>query len=379
MATKKGVALASVTLEGAPMNNTQLISVIVPVFNAQRFLPKCIGSILNQSYKNLEVLLIDDGSTDKSLEICKKYEQKDSRVVVISQENGGVSSARNNGLRRANGEYICFVDSDDWIPKKSIELLYRAILVEDSDLAVGALKSIEKARTFISTVPNEVINIEKDKEEFLMFVKQMERAPFAKLYKKSILSEYSLQFPKGIAWGEDTIFVCNYLEKCKSIRLISNVVYIYNMFNYTSATYKSYLDHGEWCIQIVDSFAKVCSHVNLPLAREIASQNAKFYLIKAVYNYVSCNLNRDEAIKKIKSVYNGMQQYILDNQSDVDSGVCEDTIPYYLSKESGAELVYDELKRVEASAERPASNRIEEFIKRALVRIKYVWFFDLKL
>lgn len=170
---KKGVALASVTLEGAPMNNTPLISVIVPVFNAQRFLPKCIGSILNQSYKNLEVLLIDDGSTDKSLEICKKYEQKDNRVVVISQENGGVSSARNNGLRRANGEYICFVDSDDWIPKKSIELLYRAILVEDSDLAVGALKSIEKARTFISTVPNEVINIEKDKEEFLTFVKQM--------------------------------------------------------------------------------------------------------------------------------------------------------------------------------------------------------------
>ena len=102
----------------------KLISVIVPVFNVEKYLEKCIESIRNQTYKNLEILLINDGSTDKSLEICNKYLEIDDRIVLLNKENGGLSSARNFGIDNAKGEYITFVDSDDFIH----ELMYETLV-----------------------------------------------------------------------------------------------------------------------------------------------------------------------------------------------------------------------------------------------------------
>lgn len=99
-----------------------LISVIVPVYNVENYLCKCVDSIINQTYNNLEIILVDDGSTDGSASICDEYVLKDSRVKVIHKENGGVSSARNIGIAEASGEYICFVDSDDWLELDYFEI-----------------------------------------------------------------------------------------------------------------------------------------------------------------------------------------------------------------------------------------------------------------
>lgn len=377
MATKKGVALASVTLEGASMSNTPLISVIVPVFNAQRFLPKCIGSILNQSYKNLEVLLIDDGSTDKSLEICKKYEQKDSRVVFISQENGGVSSARNNGLRRANGEYICFVDSDDWIPRKSIQVLYEAVSAEDADLAVGSIKRVKEGRNDILPSPSAVNYIE-DKSEFLNYVKQVFPGPVAKLYKKEIINKYSLYFPSGIAVGEDTIFLCSYLENCKTIISVSDTVYFYNRLNGSSATHKHYSAIGDWFIQIVESYARLCNHVDASLAKETISDIAKDYLLQIARISIR-SMKRTDFMNIILYAYANLKQYILEKESVECTCVNEETLPCYLSKKAGAEKVYDELKRQINTEKGKISTVIKECIKRVLKAIKCMWYFDLKM
>lgn len=110
-------------------NNNDLISIIVPVYNVEEFLNRCVESILIQSYKNIEILLIDDGSTDNSSKICDEYSIKDKRVKVIHKENGGLSDARNIGLENANGKYIAFVDSDDYIRKRLyknfIQYVYR--------------------------------------------------------------------------------------------------------------------------------------------------------------------------------------------------------------------------------------------------------------
>ena len=106
----------------------KLISVIIPIFNVEKFLTACIDSVLNQTYENIEIILIDDGSTDTCPQICDKYEKKDSRVTVIHKENGGISSARNAGLDASHGEYIYFLDGDDYIDKYSFEILMKPIL-----------------------------------------------------------------------------------------------------------------------------------------------------------------------------------------------------------------------------------------------------------
>lgn len=121
-----------------------LISIIVPIHNLADYLPKCIDSIINQTYKNLEILLIDDGSIDDSGRICDEYQRKDNRIKVTHKKNGGVSSARNKGLEIANGEFIGFIDGDDWAATNMYELLYRNIKKSESDLAFGTMCRMSK-------------------------------------------------------------------------------------------------------------------------------------------------------------------------------------------------------------------------------------------
>ena len=121
----------------------ELISIIVPVYNVEQYLDDCLISIINQTYKNIEIILIDDGSTDKSGKICDEYAKKDSRIIVIHKENGGVSSARNAGLRIAKGAYIGFVDPDDWIAEDMYEVLYSNAKKYDADVSVCKYKIVK--------------------------------------------------------------------------------------------------------------------------------------------------------------------------------------------------------------------------------------------
>lgn len=116
------------------MNN--IVTVIVPIYNVEEYLEDCIKSIINQTYKNIEIILIDDGSTDESLDICKRYANNDKRIIIIEQENFGVSCARNKGIEIAKGDYITFVDSDDWIEKGFIETLYNEAKEKEADVTM---------------------------------------------------------------------------------------------------------------------------------------------------------------------------------------------------------------------------------------------------
>lgn len=120
------------------MNNI-LVSVIVPVYNASRYLDKCLNSILNQTHTNIEIVLIDDGSVDNSYSICEKYACKDNRIILFHQKNSGVSSARNKGLSICKGQYLVFVDSDDWIETNYVEVLLRNAIAYDVDVSCSAM------------------------------------------------------------------------------------------------------------------------------------------------------------------------------------------------------------------------------------------------
>ncbi len=114
----------------------ELISVVVLIYNVEEFLPKCIDSLLKQTYKNIEILLVNDGSTDNSLKICNDYKKIDKRIRVYTKKNGGLSDARNYGIARAIGKYICFIDSDDWIDDDYIEFLYSNLIKNKCDISI---------------------------------------------------------------------------------------------------------------------------------------------------------------------------------------------------------------------------------------------------
>lgn len=186
------------------------ISVIVPVYNTEKYLHRCVDSILAQTFTDFELLLIDDGSTDSSGAICDEYAQKDSRVRVFHKENGGVSSARNLGLDKAKGKWVTFVDSDDWIKESFLNKLY-INEIESVDIVISYANYVGK--------PNYKNYIEgKYKIELveLLFLHNdlaWQTSPWAKLYKTEICRD--IRFKEGMHIGEDLVFLYSYLMKCK--------------------------------------------------------------------------------------------------------------------------------------------------------------------
>lgn len=173
-----------------------LISVIVPIYNVEKWLRDCVKSILNQTYKNLEIILIDDGSTDRCGQICDQFLEKDSRIKVFHKANGGLSDARNYGLSQASGKYICFVDSDDYIEENMIEKLYLAIRKSDAEVAV--CNFLYQYEVLGKTPDPYSYQIEKEKvltgKEFILLKNQ--KCVFCvvawnKLYRRDVFMKFS--------------------------------------------------------------------------------------------------------------------------------------------------------------------------------------------
>lgn len=196
-----------------------LISIIVPAYNVERYLTVCLSSIEKQTYQNFEVILIDDGSKDSTGDICDAIAAKDNRFKVIHQKNQGVSAARNAGIRAANGDYICFVDSDDKLQKeflKGFELNYD-ISIQGYLLQEGEKKIPISYREFLS-----FDNVAK-----VYCLNDIHSAPFSKLCKTEIINRNNIHFPEGISFSEDTIFFLQYIKFCKSIHVSENCNYVY--------------------------------------------------------------------------------------------------------------------------------------------------------
>lgn len=199
-----------------------LVSIVIPIYNSEKYLVRCLESIMSQSYSNIEIILINDGSIDTSEEICRHYSEIDTRVLLISTENHGVSAARNIGLNIANGDYITFVDSDDYVDNCLISNLYNAALKYPADLVVSALASTENHESFS-------VSIEFSAMDEIMFLMRnyLIFGPTQKLYKKDILDTYRIRFPADFSYGEDLLFNIEYLKKINKITYINHVMYHY--------------------------------------------------------------------------------------------------------------------------------------------------------
>lgn len=183
-----------------------LISVVVPVYNVHSFLDNCVKSILNQTYKNIEIILVDDGSTDDSGSVCDSYAKIDNRINVIHKANGGLSDARNIGIKKAQGSYITFVDSDDYIDKNYIESLYILITKNNSDIACSRMKKTDSLNDKIIN-KNEKINIYNsiDAIKEILYQRNIDNSAPSKLFKKELFK--NILFPVGFAFEDlDTMY-----------------------------------------------------------------------------------------------------------------------------------------------------------------------------
>lgn len=201
-----------------------LISIIIPVYNSEKTLNRCVNSILNQTFMDWELLLVDDGSTDKSGKICDQYALKDFRIQVFHKKNGGVSSARNTGLDYAIGSWITFVDSDDFIDATFLDTLIR---LQSSDLCISGIQFINNETILLP--PEEYIKIENVAELDNLLNKLYFTAPWGKVYKNEIIQKNNIRFNINLKIGEDTDLVLKYLLYINDIRLISKP--LYHFFN----------------------------------------------------------------------------------------------------------------------------------------------------
>ncbi len=204
------------------------ISVIVPVYNVEKYLEKCLDSIVNQTYKNLEIVLIDDGSTDSSGRICDEYALRDDRFVVVHNENGGVSVARNAGVAKATGEYIMFVDSDDYVEKDIAEVLINLIKQHDADISMCGFKYADTdGNTWKQTnmaVAEGCISGDEFWQRFYSGGRIIGVTLWAKLYKRSLWKD--IYFPDG-KLHEDEFVTHSLIKNCKNIAVTKKPMYYY--------------------------------------------------------------------------------------------------------------------------------------------------------
>lgn len=211
----------------------KLISIIVPVYNVENYLRRCLDSLINQTYKNLQIILVDDGSKDNCPSICDEYAKIDTRITVIHKKNAGVSAARNSGFDIAEGDYIGFVDSDDYIHPEMYEFLIKAIEEYDADLSLVWYESVyegESNKNLLNTYQDYKVGKVYDNNEDIVMALYNKKfrinvGPWNKLYKKRIFD--NLKYPTDKIRGEDEAVIHIILSLCNKAVVLENKMYYY--------------------------------------------------------------------------------------------------------------------------------------------------------
>lgn len=205
-----------------------LVTIVIPVYNAEKYLEECLKSVICQSYKNLEIILINDGSSDTSGEICERFASSDDRVKVIHNDNHGVSYSRNLGISIANGKKILFIDSDDTIDENFVMKMVQPLKQKNFDIVISNVNDIYVARDKVKCrkLPRNLSGIFNDDYCSLLQV-PIVASPWCKLYDVGILKINNIRFEEGISFGEDFLFNISYSEYVKNYSLLREPLYNY--------------------------------------------------------------------------------------------------------------------------------------------------------
>lgn len=220
------------------MNMQARVSIIVPVFNIENYITKCVDSLISQTYDNIEVILVNDGSSDNSASICHKYEKIDRRIKVIDKKNGGLSSARNTGIKEAQGEYLVFVDGDDYVHPEYIEKLFRSIINSGADIAVCGISIVDKNNEIVDKLATgKAYKLDNPFCDEVLLSSEVERRYYKnkkqgfwyvvawnKIYKASIFE--SIKYDEGMIYEDEFLFH-QLIRCCRKISFIPDELYYY--------------------------------------------------------------------------------------------------------------------------------------------------------
>lgn len=293
-----------------------LISIVIPIYNVEDYLHRCIESVIAQSYTNLEIILVNDGSTDSSLTICKRYEKCDPRIKVINKSNGGLSSARNVGLSNSNGRYISFIDSDDYIAKTYIEELYESIKDKNADIAFcnyqivttkELITNVEKCNNrFVDTVYSNKKDIMQ-----LFFNNKCGLAVIAwnKLYSKNLFVD--VQYPEGSIYEDEAT---TYKLFYKSLKVVFHNSVLYYYYQRSNSITNSHLEEKNLVVfdrleEIVEFYTYNSEPILEKKAKIRLLKNGSIYYYRAKKEYKK---NEDDLNgERIIELYKGKYEYYL--------------------------------------------------------------------
>lgn len=296
------------------------ISVIVPIFNMEEYLERCLNSLVNQTYKNLEIILVNDGSTDKSLEICEKFKKNDSRIKIVNKENGGLSDARNFGLREVSGEYISFIDSDDFIELDMFEYIIEEMNKRNCDIGIcGIYIDYENGKNIIKK--NDKMEILSSTEGIIKLnsFSSFDMAVWNKIYRKEVID--NIYFPKGKN-SEDYFVMVKYFHKAKKIIVLPEAKYHYFQRNNSISRGKKlnydfiegsiaqkeyiykYLPNLKYIADTAYAFSYIAVYnKSLEFETDIKKENVKKFKNEVRKNIVTILLNKNiKMLKKLQAL-----------------------------------------------------------------------------
>lgn len=316
-----------------------LVSVIVPVYNVEKYLDKCVQSIVTQTYTNLEIIMVDDGSPDNCPKMCDEWARKDSRIKVIHKENAGVSSARNEGLDFAKGKWVMFVDADDIVSKDIIIMLLENTNSEDTLALCCMCKNQLKLDKYNENVECKIYTIddiiESDIEKIDQSFNVNFTSPWARIFSLNIIKINNLKFSEKVIYGEDYVFNLNYWIKISNIKIIKFIGYYYRTnSNSISSNHKS------------DAYSE-----KMKISRELFSKEINF-----IYQTYFSHININSHNTNVSRILNRMLAIPLDKIKENKTQIIN------LSKTLENELFPDE------TAKNYSRNKFARFTKGRIIK-----------
>lgn len=278
-----------------------LVTIIIPVYKSEKWLSRCLESVTKQNYKELEIILINDGSPDKSGDICEKYSNLDSRIKVIHQKNQGPSVARNVGLKMAKGKYIQFVDSDDWLESNACATLVKYMESQEVDEIVCGLNVIKHEKLLRTPhLPEKKYSVHTNPEDFFELFKIL-ASPCNKLYKKELITEY---FDTKTTAGEDLRFNLDYLKNTNTVLSIPDCLYNVCLDNEQSLNRKFREDRLDVFLSNQEKVFEFCDKLYGQRYKQTFLYNKSVLGVHAYYRDVCKLMDKKDAIRIIKKYIN---------------------------------------------------------------------------
>ena len=296
------------------------ISIIIPIYNSEKFLPKNIESVLRQTWTSFELLLIDDGSSDRSLEICRKYEASDPRVRVFHKENTGVSDTRNLGLVMARGRYIRFIDSDDSLPEDSLEQMVRPFKEnKEIDMVIGRFESNSLLE---QSSRRGIVDIKDFLAEYVEMIQTFySGVVWNKMFLNSVIRKHGIRFESGLQWSEDLLFNLQYYRWCSRICYVDRPIYCYWQRENSLYAPKQYSLSERMSVE----YRRYMASLDLVKVKESSLEAKVFdFLMKIIYVELSSGENikdysqfqkllDDPELKECLSAFRGKSSYSIYN------------------------------------------------------------------